>query len=235
MISVKKLDYALLQQINHTNSKYLAKTDVIQRDYYLNSALDYMTEVLANLVENNDLITQHLKPIIIRNAELSLKDEGEYFRGQVPDNFYKPMSLYVIASKEGCSTPRRFKVRRPSSEKLQDGLKNPNVRRFWDFEETLATISSEGFDFYKEEGVTYKAYLDYIRRPKYVANVTGVSPKIYQDPSGDIIEHDQHLELDHPDVWTRIVSLAALNIKNDYSNFQEYQTQRDKLTTIERL
>lgn len=235
MISVKKLDYALLQQINHTNSEYLAKTDVIQRDYYLNSALDYMTETLANLVENNDLITQHLKPIIIRNAELSLKDEGEYFRGQVPENFYKPMSLYVIASKEGCTTPRRFKVRRPSSEKLQDGLKNPNVRRFWDFEETLATISSEGFDFYKEEGVTYKAYLDYIRRPQYVANVTGVSPKIYQDPSGDIIDQDQHLELDHPDVWTRIVSLAALNIKNDYSQIQDYQTQRDKLTTIERL
>lgn len=236
MISVKELHYGVLQEINHTNSDYLSKVDVIQIDYYLNGALNVVTEILANLAENNDLISQHLKPITIRNYKLPLKDKGDYYRAELPEGFYKPLATYIIANKVGCSESRRLKVRRPNSEKLQSGLKNSKVKRFWDFEETLSELSSEGFDFYKEEDVNYEVYLNYIRRPQYVANVTGMQPgKTYISPSGDVLTEDKDLELDNPAVWQRIVSLAALNIKNDYSNFPEYQTQRDKLLTIERL
>jgi hypothetical protein len=235
MISIAKLHYGFLQESNHTNSQYLKKLFVAQIDYYLNRGKSLVQKHLATLDENNATNREFLRSLVIRNTKLELEDKGQFYIAKLPENFYKEKSLYVIASKEGCDNPRRFRVRRPTSEKLQSGLKNSNANRFWDFEATFSIETAEGIEVYKEPGLAYEVYLDYIRKIPDVAYPKGETTKKYVNPDGEVVLNNVDLDIDNEDVANMIVRMAVLEALKDYSLVQNYQAQRDFILQIDRL
>lgn len=235
MVPISSLHFSFLQQANHTNSEYLKQTDVVQIDYYLNRAKDCVIEWLASADENNDTIRKHLTPLVVRDKLLlgSFKDEKVIV--SYPSDYYKHKSLYVLANRTGCDSPRRFVVRRPSSEKVQRALKNTNAIRYWDFEETFAQEAEDGIHVYKDRNLTYEVYLDYIKKVPDMFYVSGLNGKPYIAPGGELIQQDQNLVLNDDFFKRKIVNLAVLEVKKDYSQFNEYQSQKDYILSIDRI
>lgn len=236
MTPVSSLQFAFLQQANHTDSKYLAETDVIQIDYYLNRAKDTVVGWLTAQDENNDTVRRHLAQLVKRDVLLSATKKTDIlYEAKLPEDFYKHRSLYIMASKQGCDVKRKLLVHRAPSEKRQSALKNPNTNRFWDFEETFATEFYGGLNIDCESDLTYEVYLDYIRSVGDVAYVSGLkNGETYRTPAGEVLTTDQNLDLDGTFFHRMIVNLATLEVKRDYSNFPEYQTQRDFILSIDR-
>lgn len=234
MIPVSALHYDILQQANHTNSQYLNELTVGQRDYYLNRGKDIVFEWLTSQDENNDTVRRYLQQLVKRNVKLSLTDQEDKYLAAYPPDFFKQKALYAIAKRDGCTAERRLTIRRPTSEKLQAGLKNSNSNRFWDFEQTFAQESDQGLLVYKEAGVTYDVFMDYIRKVKDVAYPSGEKSKQYINSAGQVVSVDQNLELDSAFFHNKIVNMAVLQIKRDYTSLSDYQAERDFILNIDR-
>lgn len=235
MVPVSSLQFDFLQQANHTNSEYLKQTDVVQIDFYLNRAKDTVVEWLTSMDENNDTIRKHLTQLVVRDKLLTGSTKDEKVIVSYPDDYYKHKSLYVIANRKGCDSPRRFVVRRPSSEKVQRALKNTNAIRYWDFEETFAQEAEDGLHVYKDANLTYEVYLDYIKKVPDVHWVSGLNGKPYIDSGGNVVPQDSNLILDDDFFKRKIVNLAVLEVKRDYDKTTEYQVQKDFILSIDRI
>lgn len=236
MTPVSSLHFAFLQQANHTDSKYLAETDVIQIDYYLNKSKAIGLEWITSLDDNNDTVRKYLTQLTIRRKKLDAVKDADRYIAQYPKDFYKHKALWVMASREGCDVPRKFKVSRPSSEKLQRALDNQNTNNFWDFEQTFAQEAFDGLHVFTKPELTYEIFIDYLKGVPDVAYVSGLkNGKVYKRPTGEVVNTDEHLQLDGEHFPKLIVDLAALEVKKDYSNFPEYQAQRDFILNIDRL
>lgn len=235
MVPVSSLQYDFLQQANHTNSEYLKQTDVVQIDFYLNRAKDSVIEWLTSADENNDTIRKHLTQLVVRDKLLQGSSQDNKVIVSYPADYYKHKSLYVIANRTGCDIPRRFVVRRPSSEKVQRALKNTNAIRYWDFEETFAQEAGDGLHVYKDTNLTYEVYLDYIKTVPDMYWVSGLNGKPYINSGGQVVQQDSNLILDDDFFKRKIVNLAVLEVKKDYANFQDYQVQKDFILSIDRI
>lgn len=235
MIAVSSLHYGVLQQANHTDSEYLEQLTVPQRDYYLNKGKDIVIEWLTSLDETNDTVRRYLQQIVIRNKELPVKLSGKEYIADFPADFFKHKALYGIATRKGCSTERRVKIGRPGSEKYQTAIINPNTNRIWDFEKTFALEAFDGLHVLTEEDVTLRIFLDYIRKVRDVAYPSGADGGSYIGSDGNPVTEDVHLELDTAFFHNKIVNMAVLEIKKDYSHPNDYQVQRDFILSIDRI
>lgn len=228
MIPVQDLHYAIKQSGNHTDAEYFTNLFATQIDYYLNKGIHWVVGNLVKDAEKEDSVTQDLIQLTIRDKKLSAKAKGNFYTATLPEDLLKPLAIRVIASKKGCS-PREFIVRRFTSDKIFRALKNANIKRFWDFEETVAIQSAEGLKVYRQPDVTYEIFFDYIRKPKDVKCPSCDQERPYIEPNGDIVTEDQHFEIDSTYLWREIVARAQLDIRNDMGRIQDYQTQRDSL------
>lgn len=236
MYPVSKLHDAVLQHANHTNSEYLNELSVAQRDFYLNRGKDIVFEWLTSQDETNDTVRRYLAELTIRDKELETTVSGDKVGAKFPVDFFKHKALYALASRPGCPQVRRLLVRRPTSEKLQRALRNPNSKKIWDFEETFAIEGSEGLTVYTEPGVTLQVFLDYIRRLKDVAYPGGVREgRQYIGADGKAVTQNQDLEIDSAFFHNKMVAMAVLLIHRDYTNVQDFQTQRDLILSFDRI
>lgn len=233
MIPVSSLHYGILQQANHTDSEYLSQTSASQRDYYINTSKDDVLEWLASLDDNNESVRRHLQSLTIRRWKMPVTVKGNEIIASYPDNLYKPKAFHVIAKREGCPD-RRMTVRRPTSEKYQKAVLNPNTNRIWDFEQTFAQEAFDGFYIVTEPGVTMDVYMDYIRKIPDVAYPSGAKGKEYIRHDGERVTEDVNLDTDSTFIFNKIVALATLKIKRDYFEVGQYQADKDFILTIDK-
>lgn len=235
MIPVSSLHFDVLQQANHTDSEYLNELSVLQIDYYLNRGKNTVVEWLTFQDETNDTVRRYLAQLVVRDKLLKGKLSGNKIINELPADFYKQKAVYGIAKKAGCSGDRRIVIRRPTSEKFQRAVKNINSNRVWDFEETFAQEAADGLHVYTEPGVMIDTYLDYIRKVPDVAYAEGARGGSYIRADGERIDQNSNLELDGAFFQSKIVNIAVLEIKKDYSVFQDYQAQKDFILSIDRI
>lgn len=234
MILVDTLHLDFTQQANHTASEKLAELSKAQIDYYLNKAKNLFYEMLAGKVETNDLARQYLKPLIVRDKKLEGTSGQEKFVTKYPKDFYKPLKVFAKAKRGNCPE-RRLIVRRPVSDKIERGLKNPNINRFWDFEETFAIESSNGLEIYQGDMTFTGVYLDYLKILPDVAGPELENAEEYITANGEAITTNINLEVEDKGFAHKIVSLAVLLAQRDYGHIQDFEMKMATITNIERI
>jgi hypothetical protein len=235
MIPVSSIHYGILQQANHTDSEYLNETTVPQRDYYINKVKRIVVEWLTSQDETNDTIRRYLQSIVKRDVQLSYSRVGDVYIAKYPADFYKQKALYAIATLTGCELEKRIKIRRPTSEKFQSALDNKHVKKIWDFKQTVAKEGDDGIHVVTEPDVNLDIYMDYIRMVEDVAYPSGAKGGSYIGSDGNPVTEDKHLDLEYEFFFNKIVNLAVLEIKKDYTDLQDYQSQRDFILSIDRI
>lgn len=235
MILVNDLHYALLQQGDATNSKYLTELTTVQRDYYLNRAVKAILEIHSKEAEKNSSYADYLIDVTVNDVKLKATLNGDHFLAEYPEDYYHTLGIYVDATKKGCSGTRRFPVRRPPTDKLRRALKNANVKRFWDFEETIARQVNKGYQVFTEPNLEYDIYLDYIKKIPDVAAPEFEDTEKYIDASGNELTQNVNLEINNRDLFHKIVSVAALLTKRDRGLAQDYEMQFKTLVSLDRL
>lgn len=228
MIPIENLHYAIKQSGNHSDAEYFKNLYPTQIDFYLNKSMHWVITRLLKDAEKEDAIIQDLRQITIRDKKLSAKKKDNFYIAAIPEDLIKPLALRVIAKKKDCS-PREFIVRRFTSDKIFRALKNANIKRFWDFEETVAITSVDGIKVYRQEGIDYEIYLDYIRKPQEVKCPTCEQGRTYREPDGTVLTENQDFEIDSTYIWEEVLAEAQLNIRNDLGRAQDYQIQRDNI------
>lgn len=235
MTSVNRLHYDFIQLANRTDSQYLKKTSAVQRDFFLNKAKDNLLQFYAELVETQDIVRQYLREIIVRDKVLEGVDRGERYVANYPDNLLKPIKVYAEVSKLNCTQKRRLLIRRLPSDKIERALKNPHANRFWDFEETFGLESEKGFEVYQERGTKVeKVVLDYVRKVADVAGPEFEDAEKYISPEGNAVTGNVDLELSHPDLVAKIVSLAVLFAHQSLGNLTDFQSRYQTIVNLER-
>lgn len=235
MIPATALHYAFLQQADVTDSQYIGQLSIAQRDYYLNRSKDLIIETYSKLAENNSKIAGYLLDITVRDKKLTAKLENDYFLSSYPKDYYFPLGIYVDARKKDCEGVRRFPVRRLTSDKIRRALKNANVKRFWDFEETVSVQSNKGFQVYTEPDVTYEVFLDYIKKVPDIATPQFEGAERYIDSAGKPVTQNKDLEINDIDLFHKIVSVAVLLVKRDKRLIQDYELQFKTLLNLDKI
>lgn len=233
MIPIEVLHNGFLQQANYTNSEYLAELSHAQIDYYLNRSKNTLIEYWTNLAENNDFVRQQLRQVTVRDEVLSGNVKGDKYIAKYPENILKPLKVYATASKKGCPS-RRLIVRRLPSQKIERALKNPNLNRFWDFEETIGVEQNNGFAVYTGGLDIEEVVMDYIHKIPDVCGVHLENYEKYIKFSGGPAQ-TQHFEIDSTYLADKVVALAVLYAKRDFREIQDYQTQLQTILQIDRI
>lgn len=235
MTSVNRLHYDFIQEANRTDSQYLKHTSAVQRDFFLNKAKDNILQYYAEMVERDDMVRQYLREITVRDKVLTGEDREERYVAAYPGDMLKPMKVYAIASRPGCTDQRRLLIRRMSSDKIERALKNVHTNRFWDFEETFGFESDKGFEVYQGDTKIERVVLDYVRKVKNVAGPEFENAEMYISPEGEAVTGNVDLELSHPDLVAKLVSLAVLFAHRSLGNLTDFQLRYQTILNIERV
>lgn len=235
MTSVNSLHYEFILEANRSDSQYLKKTSAVQRDYLLNKAVVDLIQFYGDLVETNDTVRQYLREIIVRDTVLKGVSGPERYVAELPKNFLKPLKVYVEVNKTGCIETRRLLVRRLPSDKIERALKNVNANRFWDFEETFGLESDKGFEIYHGGLIVKKAVLDYLRTVPLVKGPEFEDAERYINTEGQVETNNVNLELSHPDLVKKIVSLAVLFGHRNLGNTTEFRSRYESIVNLERV
>lgn len=232
MIAAEWLQNAFLQQGNYTDSKYLQELSAIQIDFYLNKAKNLLLEHWAGLAENNDSAKQHLRQVTERGVNLTTQLVGDKFIGTYPNDFFKPLKAVLFAKLGNCPE-RRLEVRRLPSDKIENALKDPNIQRFWDFEQTFGEESSKGFEVYVTGLTPTRLVLDYIRKIPDVACPQCEKAEQYVPfQGGQPISQD--LEIDSVFFAEKMVSLAVFFAQKDHGD-QKSQVDLQSIINVEKV
>lgn len=236
MTSVNRLHYDFIQLANRTDSQYLKNMRAVQRDFFLNKAKDNILQFYAELLETSDIVRQYLREVTVRDRVMTGQDKGERYVALYPLDVLKPLKVYAEAEREGCGNEqRRLIIRRLPSDKIERALKNVNARRFWDFEETFGLESDKGFEVYQGDTKIVRVVMDYVRKVKDVAGPDFEDAERYISPEGHAVTGNVDLELTHPDLVPKIVSLAVLFAHQSLGNMTDFQSRYQTIVNVERV
>lgn len=235
MTPISRLHYEFIQESNRSDSQYLKNTSAAQRDFLFNKAIENLVQYYADFVEVNDTVRQYLREITIRGSEVKGALKGDYFIAKYPDNFLKPLKVFIEVGKTGCVENRKLLVRRLPSDKIDRALKNQNTKRLWDFEETFGQESSEGFEIYVSDLKPVRVVFDYVRKVKKVRGPEFENAEQYITTEGEAVTDNVDLELSHPDLVNKIISLAVLFGHRNMGNITDFKTRYESIVNLERL
>lgn len=234
MIPANQLQLDFIQQAHHTGSEANQELSLAQRDYYINKAKNYLYELYAGHVENNDLLRQYLRPLIVRGEKLNGKVSGDKYEVTYPGSFYKLLKISTALKKGKCPS-RDIIIRRPSSDKIDRARKNPNISRVWDFEETIGIENKEGFEFYHAGLGVEKVELDYLKKLPDVASPEYENSETYITSDGTPVTVNADLQIDDPAFAQKIVAAAVLFAARDYGNIPDFESRLATIANIERV
>lgn len=226
MIAATKFHYAFKQKANHSSSDYLKSMDVAQIDFYVNEAIDVVISSLIPKAEIDSEIREHLRLLEIKNKSLTFDRKDGYIVAPYPEDYFKRLRQWVIATNEYCGDQKRtLIVRIIQSDDLSEILKSPNWNPSWDFEETVGDESKDGLHIWEEGFKIETVLIDYYKKPEGIAAPSLEKCGFYINESGITVSQDKNFELDSTFLWRTIVDVAVLMAERDTSEVRDYQTQ----------
>ncbi len=217
MIKVNKLHAEVKRRLNRVFSDYEAALTVVDLDAYLNHAIQVLLENYSAIVEKNRTLSDRLKSLEIKHKKLeriSNNDKSTVFR--LPSDHYSTLSRYCYGKAKTCSTLEQVFVNNVQTHKIEESLRDPLNAPNFNWRETFSNEDSEGLHIYHAGALDIdEVYIDYIKHIPDVAFVKGVTNGIYINQDGDAVTEDQHLQINDPILWRKIVDIAEFLIKKD--------------------
>ena len=151
---------------------------------------------------------RHLKCIKVELKKLKSKEDCCIF--EYPDNYYSRINQTAVISNT-CGTKDAI-IYPVSGNDLQESLIDPHYSPSFNWSETLASESKEGFVVYTKDFTVDKVYLDYYQRPDEISFASCSSDKEYS-LKGRIIKDNCYTWNDQYQ-FDKILDIAALIAMN---------------------
>jgi hypothetical protein len=236
MIKSTQLSYEYGKQLNRVNSDFNKAIAVVDRDSYLNHAINILQENYSVIIEVNPSVRDHFRQIELKNIPLVITEtKPDHVIAAIPSNYYRRVRLQAVGSKPSCGD-KDLRVNIIQSDDLSEALYNPHWKPSFNWEETFADEGVGGFYVYRDNFDIKSVTLDYIRKIPEIATPSLLScdPKCYVNSSGESICDDQDFLIDSTYVWRKVVNLAVLLTLRDLGQIDDYQTKQNEILFTEK-
>lgn len=218
------------RRLNRANSDYSSDISVRQVDSYLNEALEIWFENRVDLSELNSTVRNDLRQFEIKNKEINRVDVNTIFNVyEYPDNFYKLLRQWAVVSKKGCPE-KNIVVLIWESDDISEGLRDPNWKPSYEYEETIADEGEKGlYIWHNGEFTIKKVYVDYYRKPNRIAVPSLIKPD-GKYTLGDVsVTEDSDLEVNSTYAYRKIIDIAVACTLRDIGDTNDFNSIVQKI------
>ena len=238
-VSVTKLLYDFVRKYNGQVSGPANRLKLSTVISYLNEALEIWFENRVNIFEKDSEVRNALRKFEIKDKELNVKVVGTKAKIDIPSNFYRKTGLYVLSTSDCCpSVKKEIEPKIVQTDDLFKARNSPKNKSSFKFERLLADEAGQCIYFYPEDGHTIlKAYLSYIRMPRYLqfADVCEGEQYASYDFDESLITKNSDLEVDNTFDHRKITDIAILCATRDNLSQAEFSLQLNKIISTRNL
>lgn len=224
-MTIEEMIYDFKVQLNELDSNQYRGLLIPQIDWKLNQAQMVLISSIAEPrkgvgFEVNQRTTDDLRTIVV-NGEgqiVLLENTGEYIT-TLPADYLHLVSLYARAKKNKCI--RKTRCYRVRHEELHE--ESFFSKSNFEWEEINFLFYEDKLKFFADDFSLDRAYINYIRKPKYMHNAKDYEAGTYELPNGIVLAGSQNCELPEP-IHRSIVSLAVLLTTGDLK-LPDYETK----------
>lgn len=239
MVAATKLQFEFRRRLNRIDSKLKKDFEPDEIDSYLNEAKDILYSKRLDLLETIPQIREELKALEVKELCLSCKAHKTNKDACVvtlPEDYYRKSRYRALIFKDANCGDKDAFVRLLSSDKLTEALKDPMRDPSYEYEEVLMDEFDGGFIVYHNRKFDVKKIcIDYFKKLKDIASPSLTTEKKYTNSSGELIEVDQGLVIDNPVFVNLLLDIAALSAGRDLGAVQDFQTQLNKIASLQKL
>lgn len=231
MIAASELQFEVRRRLNRFNTDYEKKLTVPVLDVILNEALEICFQQSALLYEVRDDIAINLEPLVLREVPLGVKNLDSKVVSDLPRDFYKRLRVRAKAITKKCKDSKYLIVRPFQTQKLDEGLKSPNWKPSYEWEETIGIQNGadQYFTYHNNDFEIEEVYLDYIKKHPKISTPSLAQGGSYIDASNTRVIADQGLIMDNAYQKRQICDIAAMLALRDLGDSVDYQTQINKI------
>lgn len=236
MIKVNRLHNSTRSYIRRYNRELGKKVYVKDIDDALNEAIDLIFENYAAKFENNKTIRNHLRQLERKSITLPVTSKAkDHVFVEYPEDLYM-LTRQTCWASLGEFTDR-LTVRKVQSDDLSESLVDPNWKPSFEWRETICDEAGNGlYVYHNGEFEIDSIEVDYLKKPDHVAAPSLVQPdNYYIDETGTKVKEDCDFEIDSTFIWRKVANVAALIILRNLGEIQDYQTQLNKMISLENI
>ena len=218
------------------NANFSESLNVRIIDEVLTEAYHMYYNKLVEYVEVDSKFRNLLRQMEDKNysCEISLHDSKRFYLAKFPKDYYSRLRAVCLAEKSGCGE-KELIVRFIKSDNLSEALKDPYWKPSFEFEETLGDEFRDGMAVYFDDFTIKNMYLDYLIKPDNLCAPSLMKEGFYINGSNERVEIDKDLPLTSTVQANHIADIAALIIARDKGDTLDYQTQLNKIMSIENM
>lgn len=231
MYSIKDLHYGFRRRANKIESLQNRNFYVEQIDDYLNEALKiFMVEVSKEFELRQDLIDD-LRQLVVNDVSLPITYKDGYVQSVLPDDYFRLVRSYSIASNPKCTGTRRMSHYAIQTDDLENFLKDPLYKPDYYWGETGYRMLQDKILVYTNNEFNISdIVIDYIKQHPRIANPEDSRNATYTLPNGTVAVQ-QDLILDSTNQPEKIMDIAVLNAYMDISD-PNYQIKLNKILNV---
>jgi hypothetical protein len=236
MIKATELQEELSIRLNRSDRGYSNVLTVKERDLALTEAYHLYYDTLVKYAELDNRFRNLLRQMEYKGYKANIKIEPEknFYLVTLPKDYYSKSRMVCIAEKESCGE-KELIVRPIASNKISEAMLDPYMKPSFEYEETFADEFKDGFALYFKDFKVKEVIIDYFIKPDKIQTPSLEEEGFYYDFEGSKVEVDKGIPLTSTIQKIQIVDIAALIILRNKGDITDYQSQLNKIISINSL
>jgi len=237
-VSVKKLIYETRRKINSFNTGASQSATVLDLVSVLNEAYEIIVENYIRVVDKDPIIKAAIRNLEIKKKSLEIQKRGDHYFAKYPDNFYKRLNHYVVATCQECEGSKIIVPRLVQSDDLHEARKNPYRGSDYAWEQLLMDDGPDGLYIYTDNKMDLsQVVIDYYRKINYLQapSLVECAGHEYLDYGDNLIVKDVDFDLDSTYVARKVSDAAALIYSADTSDRAAFELKLNQILAVNKL
>jgi len=238
MVSARKLVYEFVRKVSALNTSPGVSYPIIDIVSILNEAWEIVFENNVRMAEIDRRAHNNLRQLEIKNQELELvKVSNDIYLAKYPENLYKRLNQYVVASCDQCE-PKKIVPPILQSDDLNSSRKDTYRQANFYWEQLPVTESGEGLYIYTDGKMSIdKVYIDYYRKINYIQapSLLECGDHQYEDYDQRLIVNDVPFDVSSTYLARKVVQVAVVLASSDSKDPQRFQTTIQSIISLENI
>lgn len=237
-VSVRKLIGETRRKINSLNTGASQDIKIIDLVSIINEAYEILVESYVRLADKDPLIKEGIRQLEVKNKSLKLEKRGEYFFAEYPENYYKRLNHYVIATCKDCDGSKMLIPRIVQSDDLHEARKNPYRKANYAWEQLVMNDGPDGLYIYTDNKMDLsKVAIDYYRKINYIQapSLVECQGHEYLDYDDSLIVKDVNFDLDSTYIARKVSDVASLIVRADTLDRASYDLKLNQIIAVNKL
>lgn len=239
MIAASYLIDEVRRRLNRYNTSWSKDASVKNICSSLNEAYAVWLKNRMVLFETNSAVRRDLSILEVTNQCFACKKVEHSSNSvyiDIPKEVFQITRRTCWATKETCSSikERELILIEIQRDDLSEALKDDYIKPSFEWEEALYDEVGRTLVVYPGDCEVSRICIDYVRNPKLIAAPQLTEETLY-DTEGKKITSEFGLELDNGNQQYEILDLATFIMLRDLGDKEDYQTQINKILTLNGL